>query len=134
MNVNTTYLPTIVAMTTDQSSLVTMAFQAITNGINNNNTANCQIAIIIITDRQITWDTGEAVVNGNRNIQPNAPAKLFVTSLTNDLTSYYDIVAVQLTCNHSGIWNKVMCVCVCVCVCMCACVYLSITKTPLVRV
>ena len=118
MNVNATYLPNIVAMAIDQSLLVTMAFQAITDGYTNNNTANCQISIIIITDRQITRDTGKAVANGTSNIQPIAPVKMFVTSLTNDLTGYYDDIAVQLTCNHSGIWNKVMCICVCVCVCV----------------
>ena len=123
INVNTTYLPKIVAMTSDQSSMVTMAFQAITNGRSNNNTANCQIAIIIITDRQITRDTAEGVASSNRNIQSiyENPAKLFVTSLTDDLTGYYDDMAIQLTCNQSGIWNKVMyCVYVSV-VCMSVC-------------
>ena len=111
VTVNTTYLPNIVAMASNQSSLVAMAFQAITGGRSNNNTANCQIAVIVVTDRQVTRDTAEVVASSNRNIQSIYeinPAKLFVTSLTDDFTGYYDNMAVQLTCNHSGIWNKVM--------------------------
>ena len=101
-----------------------MAFEAITIGRRNNNTANCQIAIIIITDRQITNDTAEIVASSNRNIQSLYeidPVKVFVTSLTGDLAGYYDNMAVQLTCNHSGIWNKVMCMSVCVYICLCVC-------------
>ena len=125
ININTTYLPNIVAMASNQSSLVAMAFQAIIDGRRSNNTANCQIAIIIITDREIIRDTAETVASSNRNIQSIyeiIPAKLFVTSLTDDLTGYYDDMAVQLTCNHSGIWNKVM-FCVCQFVCASVCVY-----------
>lgn len=111
--VNISYLPNIVAMVSNQSSLVTMAFKAITDGHDNNNTANCQVAVIIITDRQITRNTAEAVTNSNREMQSIYqinPAKVFVTSLTDNPASYYDDMAVQLTCNHSGIWNKVQCV------------------------
>lgn len=115
---NRNYLPNVVALASNQSSLVTMAFKAIMDGWNNNNTANCQIAIIIITDRRITSDTAEAVASNNRNLQSMYqidPAKLFVTSLTDDLAGYYDTMAIQLTCNHSGIWNKVFYVRLCVC-------------------
>ena len=121
-------------MASNQSSLVAMAFQAATGGRSNNNTANCQIAIIFITDRQVTRDTADAAASINRNIQSiyKNPAKLFVTSLTDDLTGYYDDMAVQLTCNHSGIWNKVMLICTiytsaCVCLSVpCLCVYLCV--------
>ena len=105
-------------MVSNQSSLVAMAFEAIIDGRNNNNTANCQTAIIIITDRQVSSDTAEIVTSGNRNVQSmyqTFPAKLFVTSLTDNVNGYYDITALQLTCDHSGIWNKVLSVCLCVC-------------------
>ena len=105
-------------MASNQSSLVSMAFKAITDGRNNDNTADCQTAIIIITDRQITSDTAEVVASGNRNIQSMykiVPAKLFVTSLTDDVNGYHDATALQLTCDHSGIWTKVLFVCLCVC-------------------
>lgn len=98
-------------MDSNQSSLVTMAFKVIMDGRDNGNTTNCQIAIIIITDRRITSDTVEAVASSNRNIQSLYqidPAKMFVTSLTGNPTGYYDSMAVQLTCNHSGVWNKVL--------------------------
>ena len=111
--VNITYLPNVVAMDTNQSLLVTMAFDAITNGQINNKTANCQITVIIITDRQIIHDTAEVVANSNRNLQSMYqinPAKMFIISLTDNPTSYYDDIAVKLTCDHSGIWNKVVCV------------------------
>jgi len=118
--VNTTYLPNVVAMDTNQSLLVTMAFDAIINGQINNTTANCQIAVIIVTDRHITDDIANVVANNNRNIQSLFqinPAKMFVISLTDNPSGYYDNIAVRLTCNHSGIWNKVLFVCPCVCHC-----------------
>ena len=116
-------------MVSNQSSLVTMAFKAIIDGYNNGNTANCQIAIIVITDRQFTSETAAIVASSNTDIQlvyHIGPAKLFVTSLTDDVNGYYDAIAVQLTCNHSGIWNKVLYVCVCVYLLMCMSVCVSV--------
>lgn len=133
--VNDTYLLNVVAMDTDQSSLVTMAFEAIENGRRNNNTANCQIAIIIITDRPIANEMVTVVNEKNGKIQSlyQTNAKLFVTSLTND-RGYQDDVAVQLTCNHSGVWNKVFSI---ICsfvndyiVCYCACPMCSECTCP----
>ena len=121
-------------MVSNQSSLVTMAFKAIIDGYNNGSTANCQIAIIVITDRQFTSETAAIVASSNTDIQSVyhiGPAKLFVTSLTDDVNGYYDAIAVQLTCNHSGIWNKVLYVCLCVyllmCMSVCVCLFVCMS-------
>lgn len=126
-------------MVSNQSSLVTMTFKAIIDGHNNGSTANCQIAIIIITDRQFTSETAAIFASSNTDIQSVyhiGPAKLFVTSLTDDVNGYYDTIAVQLTCNHSGIWNKVLYVCVCISahVYVCLCVRLLVCMSVCVYV
>jgi len=92
----------------DQHVLVAMAFDVIKRSHDLNITADCQLAIIIITDRPVTSETVDVVFNGNNNlIMSTGPAKLFVTSIVDEPVSYYDNLAVQLTCDHTGIWNKV---------------------------
>ena len=100
----------LVTTDTDQHVLVAMAFDVITRSHDANITAGCQLAIIIITDRLVTMDTLDVVTNGNSNLMltgQTGPAYLFVTSIVSESIGYYDNLAVQLTCNHNGIWNKV---------------------------
>jgi len=96
----------LVIIGTDQHVLVAMAFDVIKRSHDMNITADCQLAIIIITDRPVTTETVNAFNNGNDNLI-TGPAKLFVTSIVDEPVGYYDNLAVRLTCNHTGIWNKV---------------------------
>ena len=91
----------------DQHVLVAMAFDVIKRSHDLNTTADCQLAIIIITDRPVTTETVDVVNNGNSNLMSTGPAKLFVTSIVDEPVGYYDNLALRLTCDHTGIWNKV---------------------------
>jgi len=92
---------------TKQHLLVATAFDIIKRSHDANITADCQLAIIIITDRPVTVETIEVVANGNSNLMSTGRAYVFVTSIVDQPVGYYDNLAVQLTCNNTGIWSKV---------------------------
>ena len=103
----TTFISTLVySPLEEQHLLVRRAFDVLQNSRLTDNSAMCQTAIIIITNRDITSETvGEVTVQNNRFAQQyTRPANVFVNSFGTPSFSgrEYDLI-----CDNSGIWNVI---------------------------
>ena len=90
----------------EQHLLVRRAFEVLQNSRLSDNSATCQSAIIIITNRDITMETvSEVTVQNEQFAQEfSRPVNVFVNSFGDPSYSGREF---DLVCENSGIWNVI---------------------------
>ena len=83
---------------------IKLAFQILSNSRENDLSSNCQAALVIITNREITMETLGIVAteNSQYNMLFSQPAKVFVNSFINRPDGNEEL---ELVCAHNGLWN-----------------------------
>ena len=100
------FLSTLRYTSIDQHLEVERGFTSLSVSRANGKSANCQSAIVIITEREITEQSVEQVRSRNEAYmeQYSNPVKVFVNTFAFQPEGRTEL---ELVCNNSGIWNVI---------------------------
>ena len=102
-----TFLSTISYTSIDQHLQLERGFSSLSAGRANGESSQCQSAIIVITNREITGQSVDQAQSLNRAYleRYSDPVKVFVNTFASQPEGRTEL---ELVCNNSGIWNVIL--------------------------
>ena len=101
------FLSSLTYQMESQNLQVVTAFDMLSQARNGGATSDCQSAIVILTDRDISQETIDSVTDLNSQFQASfdTTVKVSVTTVANRPEGLREL---HLTCNNSGVWNVIL--------------------------